>query len=218
MRFPRLILAVLAAAGSIALSTVAPAQDEAGRGSAQTDKSRTVEDRSPTGSPGDNDKSEPRVSDLRVAVEGQQVRLSFRLEDAFGDQLKRRIDSGLYSGFLFEFELVRARKSWFDKSLKSGRLQVSAMYNVVTREYLINLRHNGDLIDSRVVQDVGELEGALTGFEDLDAFSVAGLNPQLRLQVRVRAELGTRTVFFFIPKTLHTDWVESGTFRLVDLQ
>jgi len=68
------------------------------------------------------------------------------------------------------------------------------------------------------VQDVGDLENALTGFEDLNVFSVEGLNPQLRLQVRVRAELGTRTVFFFIPKTIHTDWAESGTFRLVDLE
>jgi len=213
MRFPWLILAAFAAGSTLAL-----AQDEAARGAGQTDKSRTVEDRPPAASLAASEKGGPRVSGLRVAVEGQQVRLSFRLVDAFGDHLKKRIDSGLYSGFLFEFELVRARKSWFDKSLKSGRLQVAAMYNVVTREYLINLRHNGDLIDSRVVQDVGDLENALTGFEDLNVFSVEGLNPQLRLQVRVRAELGTRTVFFFIPKTIHTDWAESGTFRLVDLE
>ncbi|MEE8524926.1 MAG: DUF4390 domain-containing protein [Thermoanaerobaculia bacterium] len=212
MRFQWLILAAFAAAG-----TLAEAQDEAAGGSAQTDKSRAVEDRLPAGGPA-GEKGEPRVSDLRVAVEGQQVRLSFGLVDAFGDHLKKRIDSGLYSGFLFDFELVRARKSWFDKSLESGRLQVVAMYNAVTREYLINLRQNGDLIDSRVVQDVGELEDALTRFDNLNVFSVEGLNQQLRLQVRVRAELGTRTIFFFIPKTIHTDWAESGTFRLADLE
>jgi hypothetical protein len=31
--------------------------------------------------------------------------------------------------------------------------------------------------------------------------------------LRVRAELGTRTVLFFIPTTRTTDWVESRKFR-----
>ncbi len=212
MRFSWLILVALAAAGTVAL-----AQDGTAREPGQTDKSRTVEGRIPVVSPVATEKGEPRVSDLRVAVERNQVRLSFRLVDAFGDHLKKRIDSGLYSGFLFDFEIVRARKSWFDKNVMSGRLQVVAMYNAVTREYLINLRHNGDLIDSRVIQDVGELENALTRFDDLNAFSIEDLKPEQRLQVRVRAELGTRTVFFFIPRTVYTDWAESGTFRLKDL-
>ena len=212
MRLPWTILAVYTAIASLALGqgTTTPATN-------QTDKSRTVESQGEPGLTAELD-ADPQISNLRISVEEQQVRLSFRLVDAFGDHLKRRIDSGLYSGFMFDFQLVRARKSWFNTSLESGSLQVVAMYNAVTREYLINLRYNGDLIDSRVVQDVAELEEALTVFEDLTVFSVEELNPRLRLRVRVRAQLGTRTVFFFIPRTLHTDWSESGTFRLADLQ
>ena len=161
---------------------------------------------------------EPRIANLDIKIEGQQILLSFNLLNAFGDTLKKRIDSGLYSGFLFEFELVRDRKSWFNKNLDSGTVQVVAMYNAVTREYLINVRHDGDLIGSRMVQDVDDLESALTEFENMAIFSIEGVQPRQRLRIRVRAKLGTRTVFFFIPNTVHTDWAESERFRLSELE
>lgn len=157
---------------------------------------------------------DPRITDVRIAFDNQQIKLSFKLLGALDDDLRKRLDSGLPTGFMFEFQLVRTRKSWFDKSVDSGTLQVTAMYNAVTREYLINFKHDGNLIDSRVVKDSAELETAMTEFIDLPVFSIEGKNPQQRLRVRVRAELGTKTVFFFIPSTVHTDWAETRKFRL----
>ncbi len=159
---------------------------------------------------------EPRITDLRIAFEKQQIRLSFKLLGAFDDNLRKRLDSGLPTSFTFDFQLVRTRKSWVDRAVDSGSLQVGAMYNAVTREYLINFKHDGDLIESRVVKDTAELEAAMTEFSGFPVFSTEGKNPQQRLRVRVRAELGTRTVFFFIPSTVHTDWAETRKFRLRD--
>ncbi len=156
----------------------------------------------------------PRITDVRIAFDEQQIQLSFKLLGALDDDLRKRLDSGLPTGFTFEFQLVRARKGWFDKAVDSGTLQVTAMYNAVTREYLINFKHDGNLIDSRVVKDSAELEAAMTEFTDLPVFSTEGKNPQQRLRVRVRAELGTKTVFFFIPSTVRTDWAETRKFRL----
>ncbi len=157
---------------------------------------------------------EPRITDLRIAFENQQIRLSFKLIGAFDDDLRKRLDSGLPTSFSFDFELVRTRKSWFNKAVDSSTLQVTAMYNAVTREYLINLKHDGDLIESRVVKDAVELEAAMTGFSGFQVFSTEGKNPQQRLRVRVRAELRTKTIFFFIPSTVDTDWAETRKFRL----
>lgn len=157
---------------------------------------------------------DPRITDLRLAFEKQQVQLSFKLLGALDDDMRKRLESGLPTSFTFEFQLVRTRKSWFDKSVDSGSLQVTAMYNAVTREYLINFRHDGSLFDSRKVKDPAELEAVMTQLTAFPVFSTEGKNPQQRLRVRVRAELRTKTVFFFIPSTVHTDWAETRKFRL----
>ena len=101
----------------------------------------------------------------------------------------------------------------FNNTLDSASLQVDAMYNAVTREYLINYRLDGSLIESRVVREPDELRQAMTEFSDVPIFSVEGRPPGQRLRVRVRADLGTGTVFFFIPKTISTDWA-SRRFRI----
>lgn len=158
--------------------------------------------------------AEPRISNLHLDLEDEQALLSFELSDAFDDKLLQRIESGLPSGFVFELALVRTRRSWFDKNLASGRLQVVAMYNAVTREYLINKKYNGALIESLVIDDLDELKPTLTSITRFAAFSLDGIQTQQRLVVQVRAELGTKTVFFFIPKTINTEWASTRRFRL----
>ena len=160
--------------------------------------------------------AEARITDIRLAFGEQQILLSFKLLDAFDSELQKRIDSGLPTSFTFDFELERTRRSWFNKSVDSSTLQVSAMYDALGRQYLINFKHDGDLIESRVVKDAGELRAAMTEHADVPVFTTVGKNPQQRLRVRVRAELRTRTIFFFIPSTVHTDWAETRKFRLAE--
>ena len=155
---------------------------------------------------GEDQPTEPEIVDLIVENDNRQVRFSFRLVGAFDDSLRRKIDSGVPTSLLYRMQLLRDRKRWFDKTVLSSTLQVIAMYNAITREYLINYKHNGDLIDSRLVRDPQELEAAMTHFEGFAAFDLAPEVSDQRLLGRVRAELGTRTVFFFIPTTLTTDW------------
>lgn len=179
---------------------------------AQTDP--VAQDLQATAQRSGDEKTDPRITDVRLEVDDERVRLSFKLIDAFDERLRKRLDSGLPTGLTYELALVRSRKSWFDKSVDKSTLQVSAMYNVVTREYLINYKHDGTLIESRVVKDDDELLAAMTHFDDFPVFLVEGKNAQQRLRVRVRAELRTKTIFFFIPSTVHTDWAETRKFRL----
>lgn len=160
-------------------------------------------------------RSEPaRVTDFQLEVEESQVRISFQLSDAFTEDFLRRVDSGVPTGFVFEFELVRDRKSWFDSNVASGTLRVDAMYNAVTREYLINYKQDGNLVESRVVREPDELQRAMTEFADFLIFAVEGKAARQRLRVRVRAVLGTRMFLFFIPRTQSTPWVESPRFQI----
>lgn len=156
------------------------------------------------------------IANLRVEPTPERLLLSFRLADAFDDDLRQRIESGLATGFSFRIRLLRDRKRWFDKGVAATDLQVVAMYNAVTREYLINFKHDGDLIESRVVRDPETLEQAMTEFDRLPAFTAEQLPTASRsgkLQVRVRAELGTKTILSLIPATITTDWAESTIFQ-----
>ncbi len=150
--------------------------------------------------------SKARIVDFEVEIEGEQVLVSFKLVNALDEKRQRRLESGLATGIVFDFALVRKRRLWFNKTLDRGELEVSAMYNAVSREYLVNYKHDGSLIDSRLVRDPEELYRAMFEFEKLDVLSLAGRKGSAVVQVR--AELGTRSLFFFIPTLRTTDWVE----------
>lgn len=166
------------------------------------------------GSSGDK----PKVTDLEISLEGTRVEGSFALVNAFSDQLFERIQTGLASGFTFQFVLTRDQKLWFENRLGSSTLEVTAMYNAVTREYLINYKQDGKLIDSRIALDRDELEQAMTRFENLSLFQLEKIKPDKRLSVRARAELGSKTTLLIIPTRVKTDWTRSTWFIPTPLQ
>jgi hypothetical protein len=158
-------------------------------------------------------RAEARIEEVQVSLQGDQALVGFRLTGAFGQELRDRIDSGLPTSIVYELELQRDRKRWYDRNLAAGSLQVAAMYNAVNREYLVNFKLDGKLIESRVVHDLGALEQAMTEIAPLPAFSLAGMPSTRRLLVRVRAELGSRTWLLFIPTRAVTEWRDSRKFR-----
>lgn len=160
------------------------------------------------GSSGDK----PHLSELQVSLEGRRVEASFELINGFEDELFERIQTGLASGFTYQFVLFRDQKRWLDNKLDSSSLEVTAMYNAVTREYLVNYKQDGKLIDSRIARDREELERLMTRFEGLTIFHLGALNPNKRVLVRARAELGSKTTLLIIPTRIKTDWVRSRRF------
>jgi hypothetical protein len=154
------------------------------------------------------------LSTPQVAVIGAQVELTFQLRGGFDDVLLARLDSGLPTGFIYRFELLRDRKHWWDDKLAEATFEVVAMYNAVGQEYLVNFKHDGRLVESRLARSRGELEVAMSRFERLPLFALADLPRGTRLLVKARAELGSRTLLSFIPINVDTDWAESGKFRV----
>jgi hypothetical protein len=158
----------------------------------------------------------PRISELSVTVDGNRAMVGFRLEGAFDDRLVERVQSGLPTGFVFQLELLKDRKRWYDRPLEESTFQVTAMYDSLSREFLVNYKLGGKLIESRMVDDLAELEAALTRVEGLPAFELDPYPRVWRLLVRVRAEVGRRTLLGFIPTKDTTDWRESNKFRTLN--
>ena len=153
----------------------------------------------------------PRLSEPQVDLDGPRIEVSFALLDGFNDELLERIRTGLPSGHVFDLRLLRDRKRWFDVQIDASRLEVVASYDAVTREYLVNTKQDGKLIESKVVRDEAELERALTRFEAVPVFTLEGGGN--RLLVRMRAEIDSTNFLFFIPRRVATAWRYSRKFR-----
>ena len=165
--------------------------------------------------PGETSQGPPRVVGLEATLEGHRVLLDWTLERAFDRRFRDRLESGLPTGFTFELELLRDRKRWFDRGLEEATLEVTAMYNALTDEYLINYELDGALIESRLLHDKSEVEPAMTVFVRMPVFDLEeGQEVGRRLLVRARAVLGDSTVLGFIPSRDTTDWLESHKFRV----
>ena len=149
-----------------------------------------------------------KITDLHVTQDGPSLLLSFQLLDALTETLIERIESGLPTGFTYHVKVERPRKWWLNRTIERSTLQVVAMYNAITREYLINYKHDGKLIDSRVVKSLEDLEREMTIFHEFPLIALSD-EPDSRLVMRLRAELGSRTILAFIPATVQTDWAVS---------
>jgi hypothetical protein len=160
--------------------------------------------------------AEPHLKDVRVAVSGRSVEVSWELRQAFSEEMLERIRTGLPTGYLYQFRLDRDRKRWFDASLATASLQVVAMYNAVTSEYLVNYKLDGELIESRVVRNQADLERALTGFQRIPIFDLEDVAGTDLMLVRARADLGPKTGFLFLPTRATTGWHRSRKFRPAD--
>lgn len=159
---------------------------------------------------------EALIADLSARVEGDRLLASFRLDHALGDDFQRKVRSGLPTDIVYVFELRRPRRSWWDATVARSRIQVVAMYNATTDEYLVNFKHDGELVSSRSVREVDAVRAALTRLDDVFVFSVAERPQSEKVHLRVRAELGTKTWLAFIPRTIETDWEATQAFLPLD--
>lgn len=155
----------------------------------------------------------PLISAVQVSLDGRRVAVGFELQNGVSDPLLERIETGLPSGFTYEIQLSLDRKRWWDRRLASAQLEVVAVYDAVTQEYLVNFQLDGNLIESRIARDRQELESAMSRVDDLSVFAVGEVDPGRRVQVRVRADLGSRTRFGIIPSRITTDWALSEKFH-----
>lgn len=158
------------------------------------------------------DGEEPEIAFVSPRVEGHRVLVDFELVGAFDRDLVERVESGLPTGIVYELELLRDRRRWFDRALGEADLQVVAMYDAIAEEYLVNYKLDGKLIESRMVRNLEDLEAALTRFEGLPIFTLDPPPESWPLLVAVRARFAPETIFSFIPTSRETAWSRSREF------
>ncbi|HVS15604.1 MAG TPA: DUF4390 domain-containing protein [Thermoanaerobaculia bacterium] len=147
------------------------------------------------------------IVDLMVERNGERLLVSFQLVGGFDEAVRQKIESGLPTGFTYQIKLERVRKWWLNGTIEHARVEVFAMYNAITREYLVNVKLDGKLIDSRTVKSLGDAERAMSIVHALPVFELDEV-PDARMVLRVRAELGSKNFLGLFPTTVSTGWAE----------
>lgn len=170
-----------------------------------------------------SDGGRPEIVDFKVSFGSEQIAVNLELRNGLDEALLERLESGLPTDLTYRFSLYRDRKRWFDGELVKSTYQVIAMYNAVSREYLVNFKHDGNLTETRVVRDLAELERAMTVLENVPIFNLADMRPKVQrsvqrstILVRGRAELGPGSWLWIFPQRATTDWVRSRKFSAAE--
>ncbi len=138
---------------------------------------------------------------IRVAplARDGQVLVSFELTDAYTEEVREAIGSGLTTTFSYDVGLRREAPVWFDRSVDSKTVTASVRFDNLTRRYQLSRSHDGRVEDARVTEDEADVKVWMTLFERLPLFSSEALEPNSEYYLRVRVRSQRRRTWPFWP-------------------
>lgn len=151
--------------------------------------------------------AEPKIENLSAVSLGGQVTVRFNLATAFDKRRVDQIESGAQTIITYIVEIYRDRPNWFDEGISRSRIEVSAQFNSVTREYLLTYRRDRKLVKSQTFTDLASLEKAMTTIDEPNLFDIGHRRPY-KVKVRVKADLMRGWLLYFIPWEISTHWKE----------
>lgn len=129
-----------------------------------------------------------------------QVLVSFELADAYTDDVREAIGSGLTTTFSYEIRLHREVPLWFDKSVEVTTVAASVRFDNLTRRYQLSRLLDGRVEEARVTESESDVSVWMTRFERLPLFRTDILEPNAEYYLRVRVRTQPRRTWrFFWP-------------------
>jgi hypothetical protein len=144
-----------------------------------------------------------RASDQSIQVTplARQDRLlvSFRLSDAFNEDVRTAIHSGLTITFVYDVELRRASTLWLDRTIAEATIMATVRYDNLTRRYYVTRSEDGRIERADTVDREDTAREWLTSFERLPLFDSALLERNAEYYLRIRAHTMPRNASFVWP-------------------
>jgi hypothetical protein len=141
--------------------------------------------------------ADPDISVTPIARDGQ-VLVSFDLSDAFTDDVRDAIQSGLSTTFSYEVELRRAA-TLFDRTIASVTMTATVRFDNLTRRYQMSRSLDGRVEDARPTEDQNAVKAWMTHVERIPVSTTSALEANGEYYVRVRAHARPRNALFFWP-------------------
>lgn len=144
--------------------------------------------------------------DLGLLIKEKKVFVTFRMTDAFNEDIERSIASGLPVSFRYEVQLKKVRAIWLNQRVDTRRITNTVTYNNITERYALSRDIDGRIVATSVVADHNEMMEFMTVIDDLALFEVSGLEPNADYYLRVKGLVKERNLFLFIPWDQDSGW------------
>ncbi len=131
--------------------------------------------------------AEPRIIDLSVGDNSKSLIISFKVKDAFTEDIEKAIMSGIPTTFLFTIEVYRAKTLWRDERIGSLRFHHTVEYDNLKDQFKIRLEEGGG--KEIVVKDMGNVREIMSEVKEVVSTPLLSFSKGGRYYVRVKATL-----------------------------
>lgn len=131
---------------------------------------------------------------LRIlpVVRGDTVTVSFELADAYNDEIRQAIASGLRTTFTYDIELRMVVPSWVDRTVATAVVSSSDEYDNLTRRHKLSRALDGRVHEVSETEDESIVRQWLTTFGGLSLYRTSKLDPSRNYYVRISARARPR--------------------------
>ncbi len=156
--------------------------------------------------------ADARLAELRISNRNDDFVVYLNVADAFTDEMRSAILSGVPTTFSFFIILSRTRPFWPDRTVADLTFTHTVKYNTLRKEFVI--RRSWENNGTQVVKSIDEARRLMTAIEDVPIIPLGALERGKRYQLRAKAELGRITLPFYLHYVLffvslwdfETDW------------
>ena len=129
------------------------------------------------------------VESLRIVpiVADGQVLVSFDIADAYTDDVRETIASGLRTTFTYDVELRMVVPAWVDRTIATTVVSASDRYDNLMRRHSLSRSVDGRVDEVSVTEDRDVAARWLTSFSRLPLYRTSKLDPSRDYYVRIRA-------------------------------
>jgi hypothetical protein len=131
---------------------------------------------------------------LRIvpAVRDDTVLVSFELADAYTEEVRGAIASGLRTTFTYDVELRTVVPVWVDRTVATAVLTLSDQYDNLTRRHTLSRAIDGRVEEAMVTEDEAVVRKWLTTAERLPLCPTSKLDASRDYYVRISARARPR--------------------------
>ena len=136
---------------------------------------------------------------LRVVplVDGKDVVVTLEMADAYTDEVKETISSGLRVTFAYDVQLRMEVAGWVDRSIATVAVNVTDQYDNLTRRHSLSRTVDGRTDDAAVTEDDAAVRHWLTTLNRLPLCATNKLERNREYYVRVSARKQPQRTFPF---------------------
>jgi len=126
---------------------------------------------------------------LRIVpiVNGNTVLVSFELADAYTNDVRDAISSGLLTTFTYDVDLRMVASLWMDRTVAAVVVSTSDQYDNLTRQHVLTRTIDGRVDATQVTEDEAVVRQWLTSFVRLTVCQTSKLDSGREYYLRIGA-------------------------------